>query len=51
MKETASELFGDVTLLDGAPAGYTEFITDVVNNAAALAGAQTIGAVSVIRVL
>jgi len=51
VKETASELFGDVTLLEGAPAGYTEFITGAVNNAAALAGAKTLGAVSTIRIL
>ena len=49
--DKASELLGDVTMPAGAPAGYTEFITGVVANDAAMAAAEALGAESVIRVL
>ena len=49
--DKASELLGDVTVLAGAPAGYTEFITGAVANDAAMSAAKVLGAESVIRVL
>ena len=49
--DKASELLGDVTVLAGAPAGYTEFITGVVTNDAAFAAKEALGAESMIRVL
>ena len=49
--DKASELLGDVTVLAGAPAGYTEFITGSVKNDAAMSAAKALGAESVIRIL
>ena len=49
--DKASELIGDVTVLAGTPAGYTEFITGAVANDAAMAAKDALGAESVIRVL
>lgn len=49
--DKASELLGDVTVLAGAPAGYTEFITGAVANDAAMSAAKALGAESVIRIL
>lgn len=49
--DKASELLGDVTVLAGAPAGYTEFITGMVTNDAAMAAKDALGAESMIRVL
>lgn len=49
--DKASELIGDVTVLAGAPAGYTEFITGIVTNDTAMAAKDALGAESVIRVL
>ena len=49
--ERACELLGDVREVDGAPFGYTEFVTGNVANGKAVLAASTLGCESVIRLL
>lgn len=49
--DKVSEILGDVTVLAGSPAGYTEIITGAVANDAAMAAADALGAESLIRIL